>query len=523
MTHFDSIAFPIHQYGLPKAKLQTTGNADRPFCSNIAAYAAMTGGAELRGSLSGASKPEIDLWVSDIPVPIARLGEWASAINGERLNEVEFKNKYMGFTPSEYQKLAVRGLTCAGGVLALFCGAGKTLTAVMAALAYLDKGSASSSRCWIVCPLNAIPAWKKWEAYLGMHFTEVRIMSMDSAHKVADALPDTGGVVIYDEVHLLGTAHARRTTACHTLRRKFDAGLCLTGTLLHGGIEKALSILDLAVPGAALFSSKWKCGDYFHCLVKKQLGRRTVTELEKPVAEHREAFMRWISRVTVSLTPDSPEVKSEFTLPEQHIHAVNIGEPWASLEDEIADTALRILADTGELPAAPAVAHLLCRTGIETKLAWLHENMGEEPCVVFAFYHESLDAAAEYFDANGISYVRVDGGVVGKARMDLMERFQSGAVQVFLGQMDAACTSMDLFRAFVSVALDHTWKPTNYSQALARTCRRGQEYECHHFDLIANRLQNTVVKRLLAGEEMSLSLAEWQDAYRNASTLQETV
>jgi len=218
--------------------------------------------------------------------------------------------------------------------------------------------------------------------------------------------------------------------------------------------------------------------------------------------------------MTVSLNADSPEVRCEFQLPNQHVHEVRLGEPWPPIADEIADLANRILEETGELPHQAEVAHMLCRAGIEAKLDWVSEAMGNESVVVLCEYTDSLDAAEKYLTDHGITFVRVDGGVTGKARVDCQDRFQKGEAQVFLGQMDAACTSMDLFRAYVSVALDHTWRGSNYNQALARTCRRGQDYECHHFDLIANRLQAVVVKRLRAAEDMNLQLTDWQDAVR---------
>jgi hypothetical protein len=76
--------------------------------------------------------------------------------------------------------------------------------------------------------------------------------------------------------------------------------------------------------------------------------------------------------------------------------------------------------------------------------------------------------------------------------------------------MSAACTSMDLFAAKFSVALDHCWKAADYSQALARTCRRGQQHECHHIDLFTNIFQRRIVERLRESQDFDASLSEWQ-------------
>ncbi len=134
--------------------------------------------------------------------------------------------------------------------------------------------------------------------------------------------------------------------------------------------------------------------------------------------------------------------------------------------------------------------------------------------VLFAEYHTTLDLVEQKLRDGGISYVRVDGSVTGAARLEARERFQAGDVQVFLGQIEAAGESIDLYRAYLSVALDHTQKSWKYSQALKRTCRRGQTRECHHFDLVCNPVQARCLKRLRAGEDFHLSLADYQSQRR---------
>jgi len=110
----------------------------------------------------------------------------------------------------------------------------------------------------------------------------------------------------------------------------------------------------------------------------------------------------------------------------------------------------------------------------------------------------------------GLTYVRIDGSVTGQKRIEAVATFQAGEADVFLGQMDAACTSIELTRGWRSVAVDHSWKATNYDQALARTARRGQENECHHYDLVANPLQGRIVDRVRQGMQFDASVAEWQ-------------
>jgi hypothetical protein len=146
----------------------------------------------------------------------------------------------------------------------------------------------------------------------------------------------------------------------------------------------------------------------------------------------------------------------------------------------------------------------------------------DEPVVLFAFYHETLNLAQEALDAAGITYVRVDGSVVGPDRAEAERAFQAGEVRVFLGQKTASSAALNLFRARVSVCLDWSQRAYDYPQMLGRTCRRGQTSECMHFDLIDNALQRDLVTKLRAGESFHLDLVRFQSTLeRAASTTQQ--
>jgi hypothetical protein len=504
-----SLAYRIPVVG---AKTQAVVSADRPLCAYVAALASRE---PLLGSWSKLTREQQELsFAAEFrrrEVPYHRATSWAHCVRhaGDR-GTYAGADEIAGLWLSPYQRRAVEQMTPAGGVMALGCGLGKTLAALAALCHARARGYIKDDRVWVACPLNAVPTWRRHLSFLRARFKDVQVISIDSLHKV---FPENiGGAIIFDEVHLLGDMTARRTENAHRVRAMFDYGLCLTGTLLHGGIEKTLSIMDLAVPGMALFANRWEAGEFFSCLVKKRLGSRTVTALEKPTGINKQRFMEWISRCTISLSRTSEEVRASVQIPDQTLGEALVGEPWRALEVEAAEIIRERVEDGEPIPHAQEVAHLLCRQGLDQKLEWLFDAMDgdDAPVVIFAEYHETLDATEDALKRQGITYVRVDGAVTGQARSDAQAAFQSGAVRVFLGQMDAACTAMDLFRAQVSVALDHTWKAANYNQMLARTCRRGQQQKTYHFDLMANRLQRHVVTRLRNSEDFDASLVEYQ-------------
>ncbi len=494
----------------------------------------MTG--RLYGTLAGADEPRIGRWIQEVclehSVTHENMAVWTGALAGmkfdaglvpEMIHGVgrEYDPKTFGhnivFDP--YQWTAMRGLTLAGGVIGAFMGAGKTAMGAGVAIGHIRNvrkfDPKKPGRCWILCPLNAMPAWEvAHQCALSLWYAEVKIISIDSAHlytSIAD-----GDVLIVDEVHRAGSGSARRTKALHVIRSRFTVSVGLTGTMVHAGVEKCLSIKDLAVPGIALFARNWTAGETFKCLVKKKIGPRTVTALERPSTE-LEAFNEWLAFGVQLIPADSKEVQSAFKLPGQDLHEITLNDPWPPLEQDVARVANAVFEETGEFPHAQAVAHYLARDGIEQKLEWLASELdgaGAAQIVVFANYRDSLDRAQELLEQLQISFVRVDGDVVGADRAAAQSRFQSGLAQVFLGQIHAASESMNLQNANISLTLDVSWSCIDWSQALARTHRRGQTTPCLHIDLVANRLQARILDRLRQGQDFSAQCAIWQDVKR---------
>jgi hypothetical protein len=422
-----------------------------------------------------------------------------------------------GYTLDPYQIDTVAKLRPGGGVLTLGCGLGKTITALAAALALTPPSKIAGNtfdRIYIVCPLNALGTWKPFIPWLKQRFAEVVLISQDSLHKIQAIGATDSSCIIFDEVHGMGAWSAQRTKLAHYVRWQFTVGLCLTGTLLHAGPEKVLSIMDLAIPGAALFGNKYEFGRHFGCLVRKTLGNRSVHSVEKVPAHRLEEFQRYLDRLVVCKNKNSPDVRASVIIPDQDVGMVEIGDTSLSLTLEAVAAAREILAeDPNGVPSMSAVMHRLSHVGTEAKLDWLLEQMhgDDQQVVVFATYHDTLDQIQARLEHEQILFVRVDGGVTGPARDKKIKAFQDGAARVFLAQSDAASVSMNLQCAKLSVMFDSTWKATVYEQAMARTCRRGQPHRCHHFNLLGNHFQKMVFKRLESACDFDAQVAEYQD------------
>lgn len=505
------MAFTYTYFGGP----QSTRSADRQHCAVMTAFASFFQGGKIGGELRGAGRVETARRLRDAAVEAAlghtpNAGTWFRSLMGERLGDsVPSRIEVAGATLDPYQVETVRLTTVAGGVWSVGCGLGKTLTALAAAEILAPGG-----RLWVCCPRNAMGTWEEYRSWMEDRFSEARVLSIDSLHNYKAVGPASGSLVIWDECHLLGAQSAQRTRHAHDIRQAFTAGLCLTGTFLHGGVGKTLSMLDLAVPGAAGFSSDWNCGRHFDCLVEKKLGPRTVTTLGKVPAGRERDFQEWLGPFCRALTKDSAEVReSGVDIPAQHVHTLPVP-PMDSADDAVVRCAEALIQETGEIPHMQKVAHRACADGIGAKVELVRSMLGEKPVVIGAVYRDSLDQFAAMLEDAGVSYVRVDGGVVGRAREEAKRRFVSGEVRVFLAQADAAAVSMNLQRAHISILAEPSWRAANYDQFLARTCRRGSVRECHHFDLVANKFQAMVFRRVQAAKDFDASVAEWQQAKR---------
>ncbi len=102
------------------------------------------------------------------------------------------------------------------------------------------------------------------------------------------------------------------------------------------------------------------------------------------------------------------------------------------------------------------------------------ELVGEHKLVVFSQWETMVSEAAKVLDALGVGYVVLHGGLQGKDRKAVLERFQTDpACKVFLST-DAGGTGLNLQTADTVVNLELPWNPAVLAQRIARVHRMGQ-------------------------------------------------
>ena len=130
--------------------------------------------------------------------------------------------------------------------------------------------------------------------------------------------------------------------------------------------------------------------------------------------------------------------------------------------DPLAMASVRRL--TGKLKA-PAVAALLVER--------LNANPGDK-AIVFAVHREALDYLETALKA--FMPVRVDGNVTGDHRQRAIDVFQTDpGCRVFVGQLQACSTAINLTEANLVVFAEASWVPAENEQALSRAHRLGNK------------------------------------------------
>lgn len=116
------------------------------------------------------------------------------------------------------------------------------------------------------------------------------------------------------------------------------------------------------------------------------------------------------------------------------------------------------------------------------------ENKG--CCVVFCAHHQVSDNLKVQLQQKKLRVAVVDGRTSQKDRASLVNEFQHGQLDVFIGGINAAGEAITLTRADTVILVELDWVPAALLQAEDRIHRVGQRSNCHVIQLIARLPDN---------------------------------
>ena len=141
---------------------------------------------------------------------------------------------------------------------------------------------------------------------------------------------------------------------------------------------------------------------------------------------------------------------------------------------------------------------------LEHLMTLLPEMLAEgRRVLLFSSFTSMLALIEDELKARGIAWAKLTGQ--SQKRDEIIERFTSGAVPLFLISLKAGGVGLNLPQADTVIHYDPWWNPAAENQATDRAHRIGQKNQVFVYKLVA---QGTIEERILALQERKAALAE---------------
>lgn len=406
-----------------------------------------------------------------------------------------------------YQRRAIETILTSnlrGYVCAFLPGLGKTAVSQAVAAARVAQGD----RVLVVVPPTLlISPWliEFGEDYPGLRVSIVTgkkagpfpadadvVLISDAiiADREDDALAWAPTVLIGDEAHRYKNVQAARAKAVRAIADRVPEDgivLMLTGTLADNTIADVWHPVRIAGqrtatalsggPGYKAFQSRW-C-EVEHLSVNGRTVTKTIGCTDPRGLRNRLTSTSMLS-VDPSIVLDLPE--RQWVVRNLEVSGPLVAD-YLRAEDDLLRFIRETKDDAAAKRAAKAEAIVLLGTlwrldGIATApatAAYVIDSLLSqgEPVVLWAHH---TDVIGKLWDAL-YPHARLGsiiGGMTSAAKAEVVERFQSGDLDVIIGNMTAGGTGVTLTRACHSVHAQLTFSPGTYQQSCARIHRIGQ-------------------------------------------------
>ena len=418
------------------------------------------------------------------------------------------------------QHLASLGM---GGILADDMGLGKTLQTL--SFLYSVGGSAL-----VVCPSSLV---YNWIAEAEKFVPDLKAVAIDgpnrektlAEHGDADILVTSYAllrrdeawyrdrefdVVILDEAQNIKNPEAQVSQAAHRLNGRFR--FALTGTPIENSAQDLWSISRFALPG--YLGSRQNFTDRF----VKPL---SASEQSDSVRDRLSRRLRPVilRRLKSEVAKDLPEkieqvVFCDLKPTQREVYTKLLQESKTSLL-EAEGGRKRMLALTALLRLRQTCCDLrllglkdLDESEASVKAEVLAELLDEaigggHRVLVFSQFVEMLQLIVPQLVANKIDFCYLDGQT--RNRGEVVNRFQTKEVPVFLISLKAGGVGLNLTGADTVIHVDPWWNPAVEAQATDRAHRIGQDRVVTSYKLIT---RNTVEEKILSLQNRKRALTE---------------
>ncbi|OOB79541.1 MAG: hypothetical protein BEN19_07480 [Epulopiscium sp. Nuni2H_MBin003] len=413
-----------------------------------------------------------------------------------------------------------------GGILADDMGLGKTLQ-MIAVLLTLPKDMPSL----VICPTSLIFNWEKEfdkfaptlsikliigtalvraEMLQNIGNTNILITSYDSLKRDIEYYKDIlFNYCIIDEAHYIKnslTKNAKAVKQINCLRK-----MALTGTPLENALSELWSIFDFIMPGYLWSETQFRQKIE---LPLKNGDQNAMNKLKQMISPF---ILRRLKKDVLSELPDKTETTIYTELGEEQYkvyvaYAVQAKkELMAQVNTDKANSVKMLAALTRlrQICAHPSLFIDNYNSGsakLTTCLELLENaiNSGHK-VLLFSQFTTMIAIISNELYKRQIKHNVLKGSVKPRERMNMVEEFNTGDIEVFLISLKAGGVGLNLTSADIVIHYDPWWNVAVQNQATDRAYRMGQKNNVQVFKLIA---KNTVEEQIKKLQEDKQSLTD---------------
>ncbi|WP_104176816.1 DEAD/DEAH box helicase [Cryobacterium sp. Y50] len=404
-----------------------------------------------------------------------------------------------------------------GGVLADDMGLGKTLQ-TLALLVH----ARTKVPFLVVAPTSVVTNWLNEATHFtpGLRIRTLTATEAKSRTLIADAAVDVDVLVtsyalfrldfdayqavswaglILDEAQFVKNRTSRAYACAKELNTPFK--LAITGTPLENNLMDLWSLFSIVSPG--LFASARKFTEDY---VRPVTIRSDPERLAKLRRRIRPLILRRTKEVVARDLPPKQEQEQQIALNPAHQKLYDTflqreRQKLYGLIEELDKNRFIIFRSLTLLRLLSLDASLVDKkyAGVRSsKLDALFERLDDviaegHKALIFSQFTSFLKLAAARLDAQGVPYCYLDGSTL--RRSEVIDRFKSGAVPVFLISLKAGGFGLNLTEADYVFLLDPWWNPATEAQAVDRTHRIGQTRNVMVYRLVAT---GTIEEKVMA-------------------------
>jgi SNF2 family DNA or RNA helicase len=477
--------------------------------------------------------------------------QWAAKVQALRTSRLQtlpapegFRAQLRGYQEEALgwlQNLTTHGL---GGVLADDMGLGKTVQ-TLAHLAVEKQAGRLRKPVLIVAPVSVLGNWQQEIRRLAPMLRSLllhgdrraalfsRINSVDVVITgypqllldQATLLRHDFSFVILDEAQVIKNPRAKVSQAARELRSEHR--LCLTGTPMENHLGELWSLFEFLQPGLLAEESEFQ-RDY-RGPIEKHGDRRRAAALQRRV---QPFMLRRTKDMVARDLPPKTQIVEPILLDERqrdfydgvrlamHRRVREVLEQRGLARSHI--TVLDALLKMRQACCDPRLVET--DEDVENipsaKLDWLRNVLPElieegRRILLFSQFTSMLAHIEALARELGIEYCLLTGA--SQNRAELVRRFQSGAVPLFLISLKAGGVGLNLTAADTVIHYDPWWNPAVEAQATDRAHRIGQEHPVFVYKLVA---QHTIEEKILQLQARKQALANQLYADEGLNTAQ---